>query len=50
MNRFIDRDNSRLEHDDYVLNVQPYEGKYKESLPIYENNVLVGWIIKPRFE
>lgn len=50
MKQFISRDNSRSEHSDYILNVQPYEGKDRESLPIYEDRVLIGWIIQPRYE
>ena len=50
MKWFIRRDQRRPEHDDYVLNVQPLEGRYNESLPIYKDSVLVGWLIQSRYE
>lgn len=49
MKQFISRDFNRTEHDDYILNVNPLEGKTNESLPIYENGKMIGWLIQPRF-
>lgn len=44
MKQFIRRNFIRTEHDDYILNVQIFEDKYNESLPIYIMKVglLVG--------
>lgn len=51
MKQFVRRDFTRTEHDDYVLNVQPLEGKFNESLPVYsEDEKIVGWLIQSRYE
>ena len=49
MKQFITRDFSRTEHDDYIINAQPLEGKMSESLPIYKDGQLIGWLIQPRY-
>lgn len=48
--QFVRRDFLRTEHDDYILNVQPLEGNDKESLPIYEEEKIIGWLIQSRYE
>jgi hypothetical protein len=48
--RIIKRNFERTEHDDYVLNVQPYVGKYEETIEFRdENGNIVGWRIQPRY-
>lgn len=51
---FINRDWKRVsEHDDYVLNVEPYLlwDSLKESIELRDDNgTVVGWFIKPRYE
>ena len=48
--QLIRRDFSKTEHDDYILNVKPLEGKYNESLPIYEEGKIIGWLIQSKYE
>lgn len=52
MFRFINRNYSRTEHDDYMLNVQPYIGEQEESMEIWCSGMsyIVGWKIQPQFE
>lgn len=48
---FINRDFARTEHDDFVLNVQPYIGEYEGATKIYDNNGnLLGWKITDMYE
>lgn len=48
--RFINRDWTKTEHDDWLLNVQPLLTENTESVPIYHDSQLVGWKIQMRFE
>lgn len=46
----IKRDLTRTEHDDYILNVDPYLHEYNESVPIMWKDKIVAWKIIQRYE
>lgn len=60
MARFINRDYTRTEEDDFKLNVQPQLREHKEAVPqhvrlsdadgIDDDLTLVGWTIQPQYE
>ena len=50
MKQFIKRNFNKPEQYDYKLNVLPIEVKYNESLPIYVEELLIGWLIQPIYE
>ncbi len=45
---FIQRDYSRTEHDDFVINVEKHCGDNKEAVPVYhpEEGYVMGWKIQ----
>ena len=48
---FINRDWSRTEQDDYVLNIESKLNSTNEAVPQYsEDGTLMGWKIQTRFE
>ena len=48
---FIGREFDRTEHDDFILNVQPYIGKYEGAIKIYDNGGnLTGWKITDTYK
>lgn len=47
---FIQRDYTRTEHDDFVLNVEPKLRDGKEVVPVYAGGELVGWRIQWMYE
>lgn len=47
---FVQRDFSRTEHDDFVLNVQPRLSDTTETVPVYDDGKIVGWNIQHRYE
>lgn len=48
---FKQRNYDRTEHDDFVLNVQPYLGQDDGAVPVYDaDGKIVGWKIKPIYE
>lgn len=51
MNKFIPRDYSRTEHDDFVLNVQDRLDKYTGAIAVFDSSgLIVGWQIKSIYE
>lgn len=47
---FLQRDYTRTENDDFILNVAPNLRNNKEAVPQYFDNVLVGWKIQYKYE
>ena len=47
---FINRDYTRTEHDDYVLHVEDKLNELNESVEVYIEDMLVGWVIQLRYE
>ena len=48
---FINRDWTRTERDDFVLNIEPRLGKYDGAIEVRtEEGQLIGWHIKPIYE
>jgi N-methylhydantoinase B/oxoprolinase/acetone carboxylase alpha subunit len=47
---FVNRDYSRTERDDFLLNVQPHLTDTTETVPVYKDGKIVGWDIKGRYE
>lgn len=43
--RFINRDYTRTEHDDFFLNVVPKLDDNLVAIPVYVQDELVGWNI-----
>ena len=50
MIRYINRDWTRTEYDDFVLNVEPMLSKTTEAVPQYVDEQMMGWIIQYRGE
>ena len=50
MIRFINRDWTRTEHDDFRLNIEPSLCIGVEAIPQYVDGKLVGWVIQPQWE
>lgn len=46
----VNRDWSRTEHDDYVLNVEPRLSPYSEAAPVIVDGAVVAWKIQARYE
>lgn len=45
------RDNTRTEHDDFMLNVAPYMTDDDEAIPVCDiSGTLLGWKIAPKYE
>jgi len=47
---YIYRDFSRPLEDDYKINVQHQLSQFKESVEIFHEGVVVGWVIQNRYE
>jgi hypothetical protein len=47
---FKNRDYSRTENDDWILNIQPLLRDNKEAIPQYFDGKLIGWKIQYRYE
>ena len=48
---FVNRDWSRTEHDDYVLNIEPRLCETNESVEVYtDDGKVIGWKIQTRYE
>lgn len=48
---FINRDYERTEHDDFVLNVQPYIGPLDGAIEMRaDDGILVRWLIRSYME
>lgn len=46
---FINRDWSRSEDSDFVLNVSPYLGCNLEAVGLYAEGIIFGWVIQERY-
>lgn len=47
---FINRTWSRLEEDDFKLNVQPRLSDLVDAIPIYHDGKVIGWRLQNRYE
>ena len=48
---FYQRDFSRTERDDYILNILPKLNQFNEAVMIYDSlSNLIGWKIQVRYE
>ena len=47
---FKNRNHERTEHDDFILNVVPLLGEYREAVEVFHGGVLIGWKIQNKYE
>ena len=53
MVKFVQRDYTRTEKDDWMLNVQPKLSEYTYSVPVYsgdEKTTMLGWELTTKYE
>lgn len=46
----INRDWTRTEHDDFLLNVEPRMTETTETVPVYNDGQVVGWKMQGHYE